>query len=130
MDVNILDQEERKKLLGLIYKLACCDGEYADEEKEIISNYKIELDVHEISDTDSINELCDYFATKPEKIRKIVMFEVLGMILADKKFVPEEVEVFNSIKKSFSLNDRDMTEIISHATTLQKEYDQVYDVLF
>ena len=55
----------------MVYKVATVDGEYADEEKGIIENYKKEMEVTEIPETDTIDGLVKYFSGKSETIKKI-----------------------------------------------------------
>ena len=85
MFVQVMEKEEREKFLELIYKIANIDGDYVAEEEELIDSYKAELELSDIKDTDTIEEIIDYFSSKSESIRKIVLFEVYGMINADVK---------------------------------------------
>lgn len=130
MFTSILSEEERGKFLELIYKMACCDGEYAEEEQELLDNYKKELMIDTIPETDSINGLADYFSTKSNCIKRIVLFEVWGMILADRNVGKAEKAAFEYIKKAFDLEDSVIEKVVSVANELQRAYDHVYDVLF
>ena len=130
MFTKLLNDEERSKFLELIYKLACCDGEYAEEEQEIVNNYKLELSIEDIPDTDSIEGLTKYFSMKNVKIKRIVLFEVWGMILSDGNVGKNERTAFEGIKKAFALEASTIDEIINVASELQKVYDRIYDIIF
>ena len=130
MFTSILSKEERGKFLELIYKMACCDGEYAEEEQELLDNYKKELMIDTIPETDSINGLADYFSIKSNCVKRIVLFEVWGMILADRNVGKAEREAFDYIKNVFDLEDSVIEKVVSVANELQKAYDHVYDVIF
>ena len=99
MFADRLDAEAREKFLELVYKLASCDGGYGEEEQEIIDSYRNELSVHEIPDTGSIHELADYFSEKETQVKKIVLFEVCGIILSDQNVGENEQEAFDYIKR-------------------------------
>lgn len=129
MFLNVMEVEERKKFLELAFKLAQIDGDYAEEEEEIINSYKAELGITEIEDTLSIDELISYFSSKNDTVKKVVLFEVYGMIRADDKTEKSEEEVFDNIKSQFNISDDVVEQIVSVADELQNVYDKLYDVL-
>ena len=130
MFVHVMGKEEREKFLELIYKIANIDGDYVAEEEELIDSYKAELELSDIKDTDTIEEIIDYFSSKSESIRKIVLFEVYGMINADGKIDNSEEKLFNLSQEKFGISEQQTKAIINVAEELQKVYDKVYDVLF
>jgi len=129
MFLNVMEVEERKKFLELAFKLAQIDGDYAEEEEEIINSYKAELGITEIEDTLSIDELISYFSSKNDTVKKVVLFEVYGMIRADDKLEKSEEEVFDNIKSQFDISADVVEQIVSVADELQNVYDKLYDVL-
>lgn len=130
MFVNLFDQEEKEKFLELIYKMATCDGVYAEEEKELLNNYKIEFGIDQIPDTLSVHDLVQYFAEKTDDKKKIVLFELYGMVLADDEIGEQEKDLFEEIKKIFALNTEVYDKIEKAAVTLKEAYDAVYDAVF
>lgn len=130
MFVNLFDQEEKEKFLELIYKMASCDGVYAEEEKELLNNYKIEFGIDQIPDTLSVHDLVKYFAEKTDDKKKIVLFELYGMVLADDEIGKREKDMFEEIKKIFALNTEVYNKIEKAAVTLKEAYDAVYDAVF
>lgn len=130
MFVQVMEKEEREKFLELIYKIANIDGDYAAEEEELIDSYKAELELSDIKDTDTIEEIIDYFSSKSESIRKIVLFEVYGMINSDGKIDISEEKIFNLSQEKFGISEQQTKAIINVAEELQEVYDKVYDVLF
>ena len=78
MFVNLFDQEEKEKFLELIYKMATCDGVYAEEEKELLNNYKIEFGIDQIPDTLSVHDLVQYFAEKTDDKKKITRITAIS----------------------------------------------------
>ena len=130
MFVNLFDQDEKEKFLELIYKMATCDGVYAEEEKELLNNYKIEFGIDQIPDTLSVHDLVKYFAEKTDDKKKIVLFELYGMVLADDEIGTREKDMFEEIKKIFALNTEVYDKIEKAAVTLKEAYDAVYDAVF
>ena len=112
------------------YKIVICDSEYADEEKELINNYKIELGLSEIPETSSIDELITYFSDKVATLKKIVFFEAYGLIIADGKVEKVEENILQQIKECFLLSSNEYDVLENAAIGLQKAYDIVYDAIF
>lgn len=130
MFLQIMNTEEKEKFLEFVYKVANVEGECAEEEQEIINSYKNELGLSEISETSDIEGLIGYFSTKVDEMKKIVLFEIIGLINADDKIAKEEKDVLNKVVASFGLDNEVVERIKSAAKKLQDVYDEVYDVLF
>jgi len=129
MFLNSMSTDEKERFLELAYKLAQIDGNYAEEEEEIINSYKAELGITDIGDTGSVDELIDFFATKDEPVKKIVLFELYGMICADSKIEESEKDVFEKIKTKFGISESLVKQIVEVADELQAVYDKIYDIL-
>ncbi|MCI5806526.1 MAG: hypothetical protein MR029_09390 [Clostridium sp.] len=130
MFLQVMNMEEKGKFLELVYKIANADGEYAEEEQEIIDSYKNELELNEIHDTCDIDGLISYFSGKETRLKKIVLFEIIGLVYADDKLVKEEKDILNKITAIFGLSDEIIENIKITAKKLQDVYDDVYRVLF
>lgn len=130
MFTNLLNETEREIFMELISKMALCDGENAEEEQALIQNYQIELNVTQIRDTDSIEGLIDYFSEKNESIKRIVLFEIWGMVQADGNVGVQEEKAFAYLKEKFCLGDAKTEQIITAAKDLQVVYDRIYDAIF
>lgn len=130
MFANLLNSEEKLHFLELIYKIATYDGTYAEEEEELIKNYKIELGIEEIPNTKSIDELINYFAIKDTQLKKVLFFELYGMIKADGYIVDSEKKIMDDLKEKLALKEEDYKSMIMAANELQKAYNLVYDAIF
>jgi uncharacterized tellurite resistance protein B-like protein len=130
MFANVMNQSEKEKFLELIYKIAQCDEEYSEEEEEILNNYKAELGMENVNDTDTLEGLVTFFAGKSPELKKIVFFELYGMIMADRKIEKNEAELMEMIEKAFGLPESQYKDIISVAEDLRNVYERIYEVLF
>lgn len=130
MFANLMNREEKEKFLELVYKIANCDQNYAEEEEELINNYKIELGLTDILETDSMENIIKYFGNKEEQIKKIVFFEVYGIIMADDAIADKEDQTIIQIKENFGLEEVVYDRLISAVMGLQKAYDAVYTAIF
>lgn len=130
MFLQVMNMEEKMKFLEFVYKIANIDGEYAEEEIEIVNSYKNELGINEIPETDDINGIIEYFSTKEEVLKRIIIFETIGLINADNKIEPEETDLMNKMVKSFHLDSEVVEKIDMVAKRLQDVYDDVYTAIF
>ncbi len=130
MFTHLMNEEEKNKFLELVYKISKIDGEYAQEEEELINSYKNELGLEVIEDTEPINTLISYFGNKPKELKRIVVFEIYGMILADDKIEKNEEQVLNEIRKEFNFEEGELEDILSLVKRLQNVYDDIYNVIF
>lgn len=130
MFLQVMNTEEKMKFLEFVYKIANIDGEYAEEEIEIVNSYKNELGINEIPETDDINGIIEYFSTKEEVLKRIIIFETIGLINADNKIELEETDLMNKMVKSFHLDSEVVEKIDMVAKRLQDVYDDVYTAIF
>ena len=110
---NELDFEQSEKLVELIYKMAQIDSQYDFDEESFVEQLKFEFDVEKIP----VNDLIDYFSSKSEKIKKIVLFHVIYLIDSDQYLSENETEAFNYLTDQFELG----SDIVDSAKELVKD---------
>lgn len=123
-----LNREEKEKFFELIYKLASCDGVLREEEQELIEGCRRELDIRDNPNTGSFENLADYFGRCDDRVKKIVLFEVCGIILADNEVGENEQKAFDYLKEALAVDEQE--EIISIANDLKLIQDRVKDIVF
>ena len=123
-----LNREEKEKFFELIYKLASCDGVLREEEQELIEGCRRELDIRDNPDTGSFENLADYFGRCDDRVKKIVLFEVCGIILADNEVGENEQKAFDYLKEALAVDEQE--EIISIANDLKLIQDRIKDIVF
>lgn len=130
MFLRVMNNEEKEKFLELVYTIANIDGEYAEEEQEIVNSYKNELGLSDIPETSNMIGLIEYFSHKPAEMKKIILFETIGLINADDKIEREEEDVLHMMITAFEIDSTSVGKIKEVAEKLQAVYDEVYNVLF
>lgn len=130
MFLNLINKEEKENFLELVYKIASCDDEFSEEEEEILNNYKLELGIETVPDTKPAEKLIAYFADRETQLKKVVFFELYGMIMADGMMVDDENAMLEKIKEAFALGDQAYADMMAAADGLQKAYDAVYTAIF
>ena len=130
MFLHVMSDEEKGKFLEMVYKIANIDGKFADEEQEIINSYKSETGVSVIPDTDNIDGLISYFSGTSDTLKKIILFEIVGLINAEDKIEKEEKLILDKLTEKFGLSEGNIEKIKSVAEKLKEVYDEIFDVLF
>lgn len=130
MFLNLFNQEEKENFLELVYKIANLDGNYDEDEKELINNYKIELSMSDIPDTTNIETLIKFFSKKSEQIQKIVWFELYAVIMADDVVAEEETKIIDLVKNDFTISEDSISNIQDLAIDLKKVYERIYNYIF
>ncbi len=130
MFLNLFNQEEKENFLELVYKIANLDGNYDEDEKELINNYKIELGLSHIPDTSSIETLIKFFSEKSEQIQKIVWFELYAVIMADDVVAQAETKIIDLVKKDFTISEESLLNIQDLTIDLKKVYERIYNYIF
>lgn len=108
MYLSILKEEEKKSFLDFVYYVAASDGSVGDEEKNIIGAYCNEMmiepvyDKPEMSCTQVVDNISNT-ATVNEK--KIIIFEILGLAMADNRYEESEKNMIHEAAKKFGLSD-------------------------
>ena len=129
MYLNRLSDEERGKFLELAGKLASCDGGLRESENELVRSYMKEFSIDQIPETDSLDALAEYFRNRDSSVRRIVLFEVCALILADNDVGEEEQSAFDDIKRILGLDEKETEEIISVANDLKIIHDRIGEIV-
>lgn len=106
MYLSLLSTEQKKLFLSLAYNLAAADGDFSDTERQVIKSYSMEMDMEikmEDFDTDmnrvlsNINSICSI------REKKIIVFEMIGLAMADHNYNCGEREIVRKALSIFGL---------------------------
>jgi DnaJ-domain-containing protein 1 len=130
MFVKDLSKDDREHLLNLIYLVAKVDGDYADEENEVLERYRREMKLESLKIiSDNVTDMILYFADKDTRIKKIVLFEVCSMVLADEQFVNREKVLVDTIRSSFGFTLAQANELFSLVLEQKKLNEKILQVM-
>ena len=105
MYLSILSNEEKKLFLDLAYDLASADGDVGAEEKTMVQHYCEEMDIEWIPifpiDRAEIIEKIKNNSTIESK--KIIIFELIGLAMADNKYEEAEKNIIMTISSKIDL---------------------------
>lgn len=106
MYLNLLNENEKKQFVNLAYNLASADGDYSEAEKILVQSYCQEMNIvfdenSNIEDTENI--LLSFQNHSNEQIKRIVIFELVGLVMVDGKYDETEKAIINKIENKFGI---------------------------
>lgn len=131
MYLSVLSNEEKDIFLSVAYAVASADGNYSDMEKAIIAEYcrEMQMEYKEITLSkfdetllERINEISS------EIVKKIIIFEIIGLTMIDKNYDDKEKELVKKILDIFEIDIRyseKCEEVIREYISLQLKINQL-----
>jgi tellurite resistance protein len=98
-----LQPDEKKAFLELASLITKIDGKQSIYEKSLLEKYRKEMELQNYSIKDlDIEDILQVF--KDERVKHIVLAEILRMVFSDGVFNEQERESIRLIKRHFGLN--------------------------
>lgn len=106
MYLGMLSCEEKDLFIQLAINIASVDGDYSDVEKTMINSYCLEMGVNNsVEKNKSILSIIERFnIISTEQIKRIVLFEAIGLALSDRNYDKKEEETIIDIAKTFNID--------------------------
>lgn len=123
MFLNQLNQKEKETFMSLSVHVANSNGILADEEKEMIQEYCREMGLDSFNEKDAVpmEDVLTVFKQSDLDIRKIVLFEILGLAYADGEYEDTEDDFIIQFATAIGLNK----ETVEEQETLLVEYLEI-----
>ncbi len=120
MFLNQLNKKEKETFMSLSVHMANANKIIADEEKEMIQEYCREMGLvsFDIKDAIPMEDVLGVFQQSDLHIRKVVLFEILGLAYADGEYENSEDAFVIQFAKAIGLSK----ETVEEYETLLLEY--------
>lgn len=130
MYLALLNEREKEMFLGVAYNLATADGNYSDEEKAVIDGYcqemQFEFDEKKmVKETDILLDMISSDVSM--KIKKIIVFELIGLAMADGSYDTDERKLISLAERQFGIEtgfadkcESELTKYIEFQTKLNQ----------
>jgi len=115
MFLSELSTNEKEAFLGLCYEAARANEIIEKEEIELIKSYCNEMEIAYLNE----EEAWDYdpsiqtISTSTLRIRKIVLFEIIGLMLADGEYDAKEKKAVSQMGEKIGLTEQEVDDITS-----------------
>lgn len=107
MFLSLLNTEQKKLFLSLAYNLAMSDGNFCENERVVMKRYSMEMNMEmnmEDVDKDINRVLSGISDISGVREKKIIIFELVGLAMADYNFDKGEREIVQKALATFGLN--------------------------
>ena len=106
MYLALLSEKEKELFLGVAFNLAAVDGDYSDEEKTVINGYCQEMQC--VFDEKTMVKPMDVLIrdiklNSNNRIKKIFIFELVGLAMADGNYDEDERALINNLELEFDI---------------------------
>lgn len=130
MYLLLLKQEQKISFLELAYRLAMADGCYSDSEKAVMDCYCAEMGVGFDPQTmvRSADEIIEEMSTYGEREKKIIVFEAIGLAMADADYDQMERNMVKGMAEKFRLDpnfSQQCEEVLNEYLTVQNRINAI-----
>lgn len=133
MFLNQLTEEEKKSFIQLAYYIATKDDKYATEEKQIIEQYAIEMNIRiddVINETEiDVDSLIRLFENSKSDIVKKVFIELMGLVLVDKEYNESEEKLLIKYVEIYSLGSEYLKAVKKWVEKMNDLYQELTELI-
>lgn len=124
MFLHAMTDKQKNLFMKLAIKAAEANGVVEFEEKNMLKAYGIEMGIKPIYETDSKTEdiIAELKALCDEKTKRIIVFEILGIMISDSEFDEMEKSFVDEIVSAFSIPSDQKQQMLE----LLNEYAAVF----
>lgn len=103
-----LPENEKKYFWKLANLMVGVDGNITETEVAMLEEYRKELNLRGFEPVSvNMDEIISGLQLCEKKNRKIIFFELLGLVYADKDYSDDEKRVMRRLKESFGISDEE-----------------------
>ena len=133
MFLNQLDEEKKRLFLEICINGAMANNDFANEQKEMIKLYCDEMRIENYSleakyNMDEIMSRLKKCCTETEK--RIIAFELTGLILSDHKYDKFERAFMEEFNKENNISSEEHNQMISLINKLTELYTDINRLIF
>ncbi len=131
MLLNGLSDGEKKKFAELCWHAAKANGVVVDEETAIVESYcdEMNIEVPESNAIASLEEIAQYFSESSLQVKKIVLFEAIGLLKADGIVDTEELQFINEYSNRIGLTEDDVNQSIEMLDKYMNVCQEIVDLV-
>lgn len=113
MFLNELSAAEKENFMSLAVNAAKSNDELADEEYLMLQEYcrEMGLPYFDASTVKPLDEIVDTFKKSSSKVKKIVVFELLGLLVVDGDFDNKERAFFKEFYEKLGVSEETVIEL-------------------
>ncbi|MFW5794832.1 MAG: hypothetical protein ACOCV1_05045 [Bacillota bacterium] len=133
MFLDLLENKEQEKFLELAYFVANYNDDFAEEQQQLINEYRKEMllteDEYQIKGKEEKNIIKDFSKYEEDK-KKMIYIETISLLLSDNKFDKKEKEIAEYIKNEFDLSQNFYDKAFNWVKDMFDLYNRVDDLVY
>lgn len=125
MYLTNLSSKQKELFFDICLSLSKADNDFTEEEKRVIETLCDEMNIEPKYETEksSSDSLCEISAISNKREKRIIIIELLGIVMSDKKIAPEEETFMNNVLDTFQIERSELKD----AACLVNELYDIYE---
>ncbi|WP_375724114.1 hypothetical protein LXN10_01045 [Arcobacter sp. KX21116] len=131
MYLDLLNKDEQKDFLELARYSMGLNGEYKEEEEEVLLGYKNECQLVDYTAfrQDEIKNIIKNLIASSKKVKKIIIVELFGILLADGEVCDKESEFINMLSNEFRVKEYEVSRIRRWVEAMNDIVQEGYELI-
>ncbi|MCR5543551.1 MAG: hypothetical protein K6F55_05325 [Eubacterium sp.] len=131
MFLRELNNTQKNGFWKLANKLVFIDGKIEKSEKRMLEEYNFELGLAELEIKDYPDDVEKILSDMEldKRLKKIVMFELIGLAFSDDYYDQSEKELLIDIQNKIGLSETDVTELGKFVNEVLALYSKIGDFI-
>ena len=132
MFLGLLNDGQKKLFLELAVKAAEANDVVTVEEQNVMEAFAREMQIEPVYNSDdSLDELLEQFcSSSSQKVKRIVLFELLGVLFSDSEFDEKEKLFISSVIEKFGIDESKVKDMRDAITEYANLYNRIVRIVF
>jgi uncharacterized tellurite resistance protein B-like protein len=131
MYLDLLNKQEQENFLELARYSMGLNGEHKKEEEEMLTSYKYECQMidYKAYRQDDIQKIINSLRASTKKIKKVILIELFGILLADGEVCENESKFIYSLAEQFNIKEYEVNRIQRWVEAMNDIVQEGYELL-
>ncbi len=132
MFLGLLNDGQKKLFLELAVKAAEANDVVTVEEQNVMEAFAREMQIEPVYNSDdSLDELLEQFcSSSSQKVKRIVLFELLGVLFSDSEFDEREKLFISRVIEKFGIDESKVKDMRDAITEYANLYNRIVRIVF
>lgn len=133
MFLNSLSNKQKNLFIQLAIKAAEINGVVEFEEKNMLKTFAMEMDIAPIYSADNVTTeevLNELILVSSKQELRIIIFEILGIMIADSEFDEKEEDFVNNMIYQFAVHEKEKEEMLVVLKDYLRLYNKIVGIVF
>lgn len=129
MFLNLLEEKEKIGFYSLAKELALANKIITQEEDEMLKDYILEMKISECKLNMSLLDAIEIISKASKKVRKITIFELVGLVYADNEFDIHEEKMIIDLCEKLDITKSEFEEMKNYILKYKSLCKDIYSYI-